>query len=273
MKFLAILQYPQIDPFIFRWGNVGLSWYAFSYLLAFILAYFILRYRMQKGVFRLPHSEDLWLLISYEFYGVVLGARIFYVLFYNLRYFWEHLWEIPAIWHGGMSFHGGLVGLILASILFGRRSGVPASHILDNLALCAPLGLGFGRIANFINGELYGRVSNVPWAMVFPQGGPQPRHPSQLYESFLEGPLLFLIVFLTTRRRPKDGTVAAVFVLAYGVLRFFEEFFREPDAQLGPILGPFSMGQLLCFAMIIMGLGALVWIKPWGENASRSPGS
>lgn len=250
---LAILQYPHIDPFIFRWGSVGLSWYAMNFVVSFTLTYFILKRRVRKGLFKLPDPRDLSLLITYFFYGIVIGARVFYVIFYNLRYFIDNPLEIPAIWHGGLSFHGGLVGGMVAAYLFSRRHGVPMWHILDNVALGIPIGLGFGRIANFINGELWGRVGDVPWAMVFPGAGPLPRHPSQLYESLLEGPLLFLIIWVTLRRRPPDGVVTGVAILSYGVLRFIVEFFREPDAQLGFIFGPFSMGQILCFAMILCG--------------------
>jgi phosphatidylglycerol:prolipoprotein diacylglycerol transferase len=156
-----------------------------------------------------------------------------------------------------LSFHGGLVGGFLAFWIFCRRFGYSFLNVADEISLCVPIGLGLGRIANFINGELYGRATNLPWGMVFPQGGPESRHPSQLYESVLEGPVLFLIVWSVAKRRPPDGTVVAVCILAYGILRFFVEFVREPEPPLGTILGPFTMGQLLCVPMILFGIGLL----------------
>ncbi|HCU24512.1 MAG TPA: prolipoprotein diacylglyceryl transferase [Deltaproteobacteria bacterium] len=253
----AVLQFPQIDPFLFRIGSLGLSWYAFMYLLGFVSAYFLLRYRQKKGLFRLPQVGDVSLLITYCFYGLILGARLGYILFYNLEFYLAHPWEIPALWHGGMSFHGGLIGTLIAMGLFARRMRLPYFHVSDNVGLCAPLGLGFGRIGNFINGELYGRPSQVPWAMVFPRGGPEARHPSQLYEALLEGPILFLIIYLALRFQKRDGVASAMLLIAYGTLRFIVEFFREPDPQLGTVLGPFSMGQLLSLTMILGGLATL----------------
>ncbi len=249
----GIIPYPQIDPFIFRIGNFGLSWYAFFYLLGFILGYLLLRYRYRKGFLHLLRPDDVSLLVTYLFYGVVLGARIFYVLFYNFSFYWEHPWEIPAIWHGGLSFHGGFVGAVVAMWLFARRHQASLLDLMDNVGLAVPIGLGLGRIANFINGELYGRPSDVPWAMVFPQGGPEPRHPSQLYESLLEGPMLFLLMWLFARRAYPKGIVAAVGIMAYGAIRFFVELFREPDPQLGKVLGMLTMGQLMSLAMVLAG--------------------
>lgn len=254
----AVIPFPQIDPFVFRIGNFGLSWYAFIYLLGFIIGYFLLRYRYRKGYLKLQRPDDVSLLITYLFYGVVLGARLFYVLFYNFEFYLENPLEIPAIWHGGLSFHGGFVGAVVAMWLFGRRHGVPLLKLMDNVGLAVPIGLGLGRIANFINGELYGRPSDVPWAMVFPRGGPEPRHPSQLYESILEGPVLFLMMWLADRGKLAPGTTAAVGIMGYGLMRFIVEFFREPDPQLGAVLGIFSMGQIMSLAMVLAGL--IFWI-------------
>ncbi len=267
----AALAFPQIDPFLFRVGPVGLSWYAFMYLLGFTCAYFLLRYRHRRGLFRLPQAGDVSLLVTYCFYGLILGARVGYVVFYNPQFYLEHPWEIPAIWHGGMSFHGGLGGTILAMYLFARRVKLPFYHVADNVGLCAPIGLGFGRIGNFINGELYGRVSDAPWAMVFPAGGPKPRHPSQLYEAFLEGPILWLILYATSRLQKKDGYVSCMLLVGYGVLRFVVEFFREPDPQLGTILGPLSMGQLLCLAMILAGFVLMALLPAARPATSAAP--
>ncbi len=257
----AALTFPQIDPFMFRLGPVGLSWYAFMYLLGFTCSYFLLRYRFKKGLFRPPELADVSLLVTYCFYGLIIGARLGYVLFYNLGFYLEHPLEIPAVWHGGMSFHGGLLGMLLAMGLYARRMKLPYYHVSDNVGLCAPIGLGLGRLGNFINGELWGRVTDVPWGMVFPRGGPQPRHPSQLYEAFLEGPVLWLILYTTSRVQKREGYVSCMLMIGYGVLRFIVEFFREPDAQLGTVLGPFSMGQLLCFGMILVGLVAMALLS------------
>jgi phosphatidylglycerol:prolipoprotein diacylglycerol transferase len=260
----AVLQYPKIDPYIFRIGDVGLSWYAFNYIFAILVGYFIVRHRYRRGQVYFEKPEDIAMGATYLFYGLILGGRLFYVLFYNLRFYLENPLEIPAIWHGGMSFHGGLAGAILALWLFCRKYNARFLQILDAVSLCVPIGLGLGRLTNFINGELYGRVSHAPWAMVFPAGGPEPRHPSQLYEAILEGPVLFLIMWLVSRSRPRDGVVTAAGLIAYGVLRFIVEFFREPDPQLGTVLGPFSMGQLLCFLMVLAGVG--FWIYLGGKK-------
>ncbi len=257
----AVLTFPHIDPFLFRIGPVGLSWYAFMYLVGFTAGYFILRYRFRHGTLTKFHAlDEVGLLITYCFYGIILGGRLGYILFYNFSYYLNHPAEIPAIWHGGMAFHGAVMGGALGMLLFARRQKIPALYVFDAVALCVPIGLFFGRIGNFINGELYGRVTDVAWAMVFPRGGPLPRHPSQLYESFLEGVVLGLLLYLVYRKKMRDGSIFACSVLFYGCLRFFIEFFREPDAQLGFILGPLSMGQLLCIAMVIAGGTMLAWI-------------
>lgn len=258
---LAVLQYPQIDPFMFKIGNVGLSWYTFNYLFTIVVGYFVVRHRFRKGTLYFARPDDIGLAATYFFYGILIGARLFYIVFYNFRYFMENPLEIPAIWHGGLSFHGGFVGAIVSMWLFSRKHGTRFLQMCDAVALILPLGLGLGRITNFINGELYGRVTDVPWAMVFPGGGPLPRHPSQLYEAFLEGPILFLVMYLVHRKNTRDGMVGGVCIVTYGVLRFFVEFFREPDAQLGTVLGPFSMGQVLCFVMIISGSALIYYLK------------
>lgn len=249
----AILTYPQIDPMAIRVGSFGVSWYALAYLTGFTLAYWALRRGTRRGW--LPIKErDVGGVVLYLFYGLIIGARLAYIIFYNPAFYWAHPLEIPAIWHGGMSFHGGLIGGLLAVWLYCKRHQLNLSEVLDALTLVLPIPLGLGRLANFINGELYGRVSDVPWAMIFPHGGDQPRHPSQLYESFLEGPLYFLILWLCFRRRRFTGQVTALGIIFYGLVRFSVEFVREPDAQLGTVLGPFSMGQLLSAAMVIAGL-------------------
>ncbi len=251
---LALIEYPRIDPMMFQIGGIGMSWYAFNYLLTLVVGYFVLKYCYRKGRLQLRHPDDVGLLATYFFYGMILGARLFYVLFYNLSFYLSHPWEIPAIWHGGMSFHGGLVGAALGVAWFSRRYGASFFQITDILFMVMPLGLGLGRITNFINGELWGRVGNVPWAMVFPGAGPDPRHPSQLYEAILEGPVLFAILWGVRRWRPREGIVSATAIIAYGIMRFFVEFFREPDAQLGFLWGVVSMGQLLSLLMVLFGV-------------------
>lgn len=257
---LASLTYPRISPFIIQWGWFNISWYSFMYILGFFFTYVILKREFQKKRFHLRRQFEVGDLLMHCFYGVLLGGRIGYILFYNLDYYVHNPGQIIAIWNGGMSFHGGLAGVAIASFVFAKRHQVPYFHVTDHLAMCAPIGLGFGRIGNFINGELYGRVTDVPWAMVFPGGGPHPRHPSQLYESFLEGPVLFLCLFVLMRTNHKDGLVSASLLIGYGLIRFALEFFREPDAQLGAVIGSFSMGQLLSSAMIMAGL-LLLWCR------------
>lgn len=256
----AALNYPRIDPFIFHMGPVGLSWYATMYVIGFVIAYFVLRYRYRQGALKFQNADQVSLLLTYCFYGLILGARIFYVLFYNLKFYLEHPLEIPAVWHGGMSFHGGLIGCTVAIYLFARRYKIAFFNITDSIVLAAPFGLFFGRLGNFINGELYGRVSDVPWAMVFPGAGPLPRHPSQLYEALLEGLVLAAFLWFLAKKRVREGVVSVMLLIGYGAMRFIVEFFREPDAQLGTVLGPFSMGQLLCFSMIFSGLVLLKFL-------------
>lgn len=256
----AALSFPQVDPFIFKVGKLGLSWYAFMYVLGFAAAFFFLRYRYRKGALRLKTPDGVSLLVTYLFYGLILGARLGYVLFYNLKYYIERPLEIPAIWHGGMSFHGGLVGCVLAMWLFSRREQASFYNVADNCGMIAPIGLFFGRIGNFINGELYGRATDLPWGVVFPRGGPLPRHPSQLYEAILEGLVLFLVLWITSKLQKRDGMVSAMLLIGYGILRFPVEFVREPDPQLGTVLGPLTMGQLLCLAMVAAGLGVMAWV-------------
>jgi len=194
----------------------------------------------------------------------VAGARVGYVLFYNFFYYLHHLLEISATWHGGMSFHGGLLGLLLGGWLFCRRYGLSFWRTADTYAVALPISLGFGRIGNFINGELFGRVTDVPWAMIFPTGGPLPRHPSQIYQALLEGLLLFVILWRLKNRywrsRWPAGVMTALFLVLYGVFRCLAELFREPDAQVGFLIGSLTRGQLLSCFMIIGGL-LLLWAK------------
>ncbi len=246
------MQFPHMDPVFLRIGPLQFRWYGLMYILAFIATYFILRDETVRK--RLPLSrDDVADLVFYGAMGVVLGGRIGYILFYNLGFYLANPVRVFAVWEGGMSFHGGFLGVILAFVLFARRKQISFWTLIDMAALCAPVGLGLGRLGNFINGELYGRQTDVPWGMVFPGGGDLPRHPSQLYEAFLEGLVLFLIVRFTGRRSTRTGVAGWTFVAGYGLFRFIIEFFRQPDAQLGIFLGLFSMGQFLSLPMFLLG--------------------
>jgi phosphatidylglycerol:prolipoprotein diacylglycerol transferase len=190
-----------------------------------------------------------------------LGARLGYVVFYQSSWYLENPLEILAIWQGGMSFHGGLIGSLVAGILFARRKEIPVLLLSDLVTATAPLGLFFGRMGNFINGELFGRPTKLPWAMVFPLGGPEPRHPSQLYEAFFEGLFLFAVLWTVKGRLRREGGVTALFFILYGAMRFVVEYVREPDAHLGFVLGSLTMGQLLCAVMVTVGGGMLMLIR------------
>src|SRR3546814_719649 len=211
--------------------------------------------------------------------GIVLGGRLGYVLFYNLDMYLADPLQIFVIWRGGMSFHGGLLGVVSATWLFARQRGLPILALGDLIACAAPIGLFFGRIANFINGELYGRPTDLPWAMVFPNGGPMPRHPSQLYEAFLEGVFLFVLLTILAHRPGiyrSPGLLTGIFLTGYGFARFFVEFAREPDAQLGLVLGPYSLGQVLTVPLILLGVYLTVHARghPTGRQkvSQRGPG-
>lgn len=223
------------------------------YVLGFVASYFLIG--LQKNARRLGlQGKPLQDLIFYMALGLVAGARLGYVLFYqfgNLGYYIRHPLETIAVWHGGMSFHGGFIGVVLAAMIFCRVHKLPFLQVADAVIVTAPVGLFFGRLGNFINGELYGRATTVPWAMVFPASPGVPRHPSQLYEAGLEGLVLFLILWVLKDRVRKPGAMVAIFLFGYGLMRFILEFFREPDVQLGLFMGFFSMGQFLCLAMIV----------------------
>jgi phosphatidylglycerol:prolipoprotein diacylglycerol transferase len=252
-----MIPYPQIDPVIFRLGPLQPRWYGLMYLLGFLYAFRLLKkYYAWIG---LPSAEVADSVLATLVTGLIITARLVYVLFYNLT---ETLsgpwWEVFAIWHGGLAFHGGLLGVVLAGVYVSRKYRIDWRRLTDVLALATPVGLGLGRIANFINGELWGRETDVPWAMIFPSGGPHPRHPSQLYESFLEGVVLYILLQLVWRRKPRVGVTSACFLLFYAAFRISMEFFREPDIQVGFLFGGITMGQLLSFTMIAYG-SFLLW--------------
>ncbi len=260
------MQFPTIDPVFLQIGPLAFRWYGLMYIIGFVSSYFII----YAGALRrnIPLSrDDVADLIFSVALGIILGGRLGYVLFYNLSFYLEHPLKAIAIWEGGMSFHGGTSGAILAGWLYVRKKRLPFLRILDIGFLAGPVGLFFGRIGNFINGELYGRSTQLPWGMVFPGGGPVPRHPSQLYEAFLEGPVLLLILWLTSRKNPPDGVVFWTFIAGYGLFRSSVELFREPDAQIGLLLGSLSMGQLLSLPMFL--LGAFMILRSMKNKVKR----
>ncbi len=252
------MTYPQIDPVIIHLGPLQLRWYGLMYVVGFIVAYFVIVHICRRRNYPMTRTEveDL---VTYCILGLVLGARIGYCLIYNPMYYLSNPLKFLAVWEGGMSFHGGLVGLVLTGFFFSRARGKPFLLLADLGALAATPGLFFGRIGNFINAELFGRATDVPWAMVFPGGGPLPRHPSQLYEAFFEGLLLFMVLYVLSRKVNTHGIVFGVFMTGYGLTRFVLEFFREPDPQIGYVFLSFTMGQILCVIMMAAGLGIVGW--------------
>ncbi|HSR55479.1 MAG TPA: prolipoprotein diacylglyceryl transferase [Alphaproteobacteria bacterium] len=263
---LFALPFPAIDPVIVSFGPFAIRWYALSYVAGLFIGWWI----MARQAERPTASGQRWGLsktlvddfLLWATLGVILGGRLGYVVFYNPAHFAAEPLDIIKIWEGGMSFHGGLIGVVAVVILFARHRGVPILALGDLTCLVAPIGLFFGRIANFINGELYGRPADVPWAMVFPTDPTgQPRHPSQLYEAALEGLLLLLILWVLARyadARGKPGLITGAFLLGYGFFRSVAELFRQPDAHIGFLTGATTMGQWLSVPLAVIGV-ALIW--------------
>ena len=271
MSLLAALPFPDIDPVAFRLGPVAVRWYGIAYLLGFVSAYFALRAMIRRGDLRMSKVQ-LGDLMAWVVAGVLAGGRLGWWLFYRRSSGAADPWyEVLAIWNGGMSFHGGLAGVAAVLAIWCRRRRADLWNLADCAALVAPIGLFFGRIANFINAELVGRPTAVPWGVIFP-GEQFARHPSQLYEAFLEGPLLLLVLWAARRvLRRQDGHLAALFMVAYGIIRFGIEFTREPDDQLGFIaFGWLPMGQLLSVAIALV--GTFVW-RARGEKLRQLPGT
>ncbi len=260
-----MLSYPQFSPDVFSIGPFAVRWYGFMYLLGFLSAWFLGRYRAAAtGVFSKSQFDEV---LTFGIMGVVLGGRLGYVIFYHPGYYAANPLEIFQLWHGGMSFHGGLLGVILAQWLAGRRYGKSFFQTIDFMAPLVPPGLFFGRLGNFINSELWGKVTDAPWGMVFPKAGPLPRHPSQLYEAALEGLLLFIILWAYSSKPRPSMAVSGVFALGYGVFRCFVEVFRQPDAHLGYLaFGFVTMGMVLCLPLILLGITLLLL-------AHRHPGA
>lgn len=258
MTWWHAIPYPNIDPVFLRLGPLQFRWYGLMYLIGLTAAYVLIKSRVASQKIEVT-TEQIYDMVVYAAVGVFLGGRLGYTLFYNLPFYLEHPAKVLAVWEGGMSFHGGLLGVIVALWLFSRKRGIAAYTVADLAAAVTPVGLGFGRLGNFINGELYGRATDVDWCMVFPGAGPACRHPSQLYEAGLEGLLLFTVLRLLGRTPKPPGTIFWSFITGYGLCRLIVEFFREPDQHLGYIFGPFSMGQVLSTPMILVGAFMLAW--------------
>ncbi|MCO5142052.1 MAG: prolipoprotein diacylglyceryl transferase [Oligoflexia bacterium] len=259
------MPYPQIDPVIFQIGPIAPRWYGLMYLLGFLYTFRLLKkHHRWMG---LDSSEKADSILATLVLGMIICSRFVYVVFYNWKATMAGPWYEPfAIWHGGLAFHGGLLGTILASVYVARKYQVPWLRLTDILALSTPVGLGLGRIANFINGELWGRVTDLPWGMVFPGAGDLPRHPSQIYEFLLEGVVLFIILQVIWRYKPRVGVVSSSFLLFYALFRTLVEFVREPDAQVGFLFGGVTMGQILSSLMFIGGFILLRYATKYGEN-------
>jgi phosphatidylglycerol:prolipoprotein diacylglycerol transferase len=258
MNIISLLAFPNIDPIAFSVGGFAVRWYALAYMAGIIGGWKYVAWLDKKSAKPLLSKNHLDDMILWAVIGVILGGRIGYVLFYNLPYYAENPFNALKIWQGGMSFHGGALGVILSYYIFSRKYKIPYVELMDRICCAVPIGLFFGRIANFINGELYGRVSDFAFAMIFPHGGALPRHPSQLYEAALEGAVLFLLLWwLAVRRKMLQkqhaGIISGAFLAGYGCFRFIIEYFREPDAHIGLLFNFISTGQLLCLPMIIIG--------------------
>lgn len=263
-----MLIHPQINPVALQLGPLAIHWYGLTYLAAFALFMFLGLRRLRHEPFASMTGAAAWTRRDVEdilflgVMGVVIGGRLGYCLFYKPGYYMSHPLEIFAVWQGGMSFHGGMLGVIVAEFWFAHSRGKPLLQVADFVAPCVPTGLAAGRVGNFINGELWGRLSDpaLPWGMVFPGSGTDlPRHPSQIYQFLLEGLLLFVLLWLYARKPRRQGQVAAAFLVGYGVLRFVAEFFREPDDFLGLLALGMSMGQWLCLPMIAGGIALWYW--------------
>jgi phosphatidylglycerol:prolipoprotein diacylglycerol transferase len=268
LHLFALISFPDIDPVAFSIGPLAVHWYGLAYVAGIMLGWFYARrlvstpslWKGDAAPMTHAHLDDFLVWVAA---GIVIGGRTGYILFYDMAAVIDNPIRAVEIWNGGMSFHGGLIGATLAIILFARRNGIPVWSMLDIIAAVVPIGLFFGRIANFVNGELWGRLSSMPWAVVFPTGGPFARHPSQLYEAGLEGLLLLLVLGVMIYRfrvLKRPGMVCGTFVAGYALCRIFVEFFREPDAQLGYLLGTnwLTMGMILSIPMILIGLGAIL---------------
>ena len=277
MPTVFVLPFPAIDPVIFEIGPFALRWYALAYIVGIILAWRYMRAlvrndRLWAGLQR-PTPVDLDDFVLWGTFGIIIGGRLGYVLFYNPSYYFANPGEALAVWTGGMSFHGGFAGTVIAIFLFAWRRGLSVWTLFDLAGCAAPIGLFFGRIANFINAELWGRTTDVPWAVVFPGAGPEPRHPSQIYEAALEGVVLFLVLRLLSHRfklLEKPGFLAGAFAFGYGVGRSIAELYRVPDAHIGYLSGFLTIGILLSLPMILGGIALMVWAARRSNREARN---
>ncbi|WP_207477747.1 prolipoprotein diacylglyceryl transferase [Arenibaculum pallidiluteum] len=271
---MLAIAFPNIDPVAVQLGPIAIRWYALAYLVGFVAGW---RYCLSLARTNPapPGPKDFDDFLTWAVIGVILGGRIGYVLFYNFSFYLTEPLQALAVWQGGMSFHGGMAGVVIAIFVFSWRRGFSPLALGDLVAAAAPIGLFFGRLANFVNGELFGRPTDVPWGVVFPRGGPLPRHPSQIYEAVLEGLVLFVVLHLLARRREiraRPGTVAGVFFIGYGLARITAELFREPDAQLGFLLGGHAtMGQLLSIPMVLAGVALVAYARRPSRAAGGGP--
>jgi phosphatidylglycerol---prolipoprotein diacylglyceryl transferase len=260
MTLLAI-PFPPLDPIALELGPLVIRWYALAYLAGFILGWrYCMMLARQNQI--APSAKDYDDFLVWAVLGVILGGRIGYVLFYQFDYYLSDPLEALQVWRGGMSFHGGAAGVIIAIITFAKLRKFSVRAFGDLICCAVPIGLFFGRLANFVNGELFGRTTDAPWGVIFPRGGEVPRHPSQIYEAALEGAVLFVILYLLARNpqvRARPGILSGVFLAGYGLFRFIVEFFREPDVQLGFLAAGMTMGQWLCVPMLLAGAGLIVW--------------
>jgi len=254
-----MLVHPQFDPIAFQIGPIAVRWYGLMYLVGFALFIWLGKIRARQNLLTGWHPRDVDDMLFYGEFGVILGGRLGYVLFYKPLYYLAHPLEIAQVWAGGMSFHGGFLGVLLALVFYARRRRKRWLDVTDFVAPLVPLCFGAGRLGNFINAELVGRVTDVPWAMVFPQVDAAPRHPSQLYQFALEGVLLFVLLWWYAQRPRPMGAVSGLFLLGYGTFRFVAEFARAPDGFLGLLAGGFTMGQWLSMPMIIVGIAMMIW--------------
>lgn len=263
-----MLTHPDFSPVALQIGPLSIKWYGLMYLVAFGLFFYLGRYRARTQPWYGVNPQLVDDLLFYGVLGVILGGRLGYVLFYKPGYYASHPFEIIEVWMGGMSFHGGFLGALVAIWLVARKHGIGWWRMADFVAPLVPCGLAAGRLGNFINGELWGRVTDVPWGMVFRHASGGPRHPSQLYQLALEGLLLFVIVWIYSAKPRPAGAVSAVFLIGYGVFRFIAEMFREPDDFLGLLAFNLSMGQWLSLPMILAGIMLYAWVHRREEAAS-----
>lgn len=257
---MPAIAFPNIDPVLIEIGPLAIRWYSLAFIAGLLIGWKYLQSYFAKppSAMTAKHVDDF---VVWAILGVVLGGRFGYVGFYNLEFYIANPLAMLKVWQGGMSFHGGVIGMIVAMWLFARKHGLSLLALSDACGTAAPIGLFLGRLANFINGELFGRETDVPWAMVFPHGGPNPRHPSQIYEALLEGLVLFVILHILARNeaiRRRPGTLTGVFLVGYAISRAIVELFRQPDAHIGFLAGGWTMGQMLSLPMILLGLYLIV---------------